>query len=156
MQKVLTLTVSLLIAYGAGFVGSVFTMDAIQTWYAGIVKPALNPPNWVFGPVWSLLYTLMAIAAYRVYEKRNTVYLSGKALNLYALQLAANALWSYAFFGLHNPLLALAVIVVLLLSIVLTGYLFYKVDRPAGYLFIPYILWVLFATYLNVSIVLLN
>jgi tryptophan-rich sensory protein len=71
------------------------TIRCKPTWYAGIVKPALNPPNWVFGPVWSLLYTLMAIAAYRVYEKRNTVYLSGKALNLYALQLAANALLAY-------------------------------------------------------------
>ena len=154
-KRALSLASSLILAYSAAFIGSLFTIGAIDTWYATLTKPQLNPPNWLFGPVWTVLYTLMAIAAWLVWEKRHHP-LAHKALFVYGAQLVFNTLWSIAFFGLHNPALGLFVIVMLWISIVMTGIQFYRINRLAGYLLIPYLVWVSFATHLNFSFVLLN
>ena len=137
----------------AGAIGSVFTFSAIPTWYATLAKPALSPPNWVFGPVWTTLYILMGVAAYLVWASRKK---SQKALQLFGLQLALNAVWSVIFFGMQNLALAFAEIVFLWFAIALTIREFYKIDRRAAYLMVPYLLWVTFAGFLNYSIWMLN
>lgn len=140
-----------------GFLGSLSTMPAIPTWYATLAKPTLQPPNWIFGPVWTTLYLFMGIASYRVFMKRVQVpKLSRKALMVYGVHLIFNFLWSFAFFGLQSPLYGLVIIVPLLMLIVTTAILFRRIDSLSGILFLPYIAWVSFATYLNLSIFLLN
>jgi len=140
----------------AGVIGSVFTSSSIPTWYSTLEKPALNPPSWVFGPVWTTLFVLMGIAAYLIYEhgfKKKNV---RRALAFFALQLVLNTLWSILFFGLQNPGLALVEIAILWLSIMTCIVLFYNIHKMAAYLLIPYILWVSFASYLNYALWILN
>lgn len=156
MRRFITLSISLALAYSAAFIGTFFTMDAVAAWYPTLTKPDLSPPNWIFGPVWTILYACMAIAAWLVYEKRNKAREANHLLIVYGAHLVINALWSIAFFGLQNPTLALVVIVVLWLCIAYVAVGFYRVQRTAGILFVPYLAWVSFATYLNLSIVLLN
>lgn len=155
-RKILSLIVSLVLAYSTALIGSLFTAGAIATWYATLIKPELSPPNWLFAPVWTILYALMAVVAWRIYEKRKSNWHAHFLLWVYTVHLAVNAFWSIAFFGLHSPTLALAIIAVLWVLIAYLLVQFYRMDRLAGYLFVPYLLWVSFATYLNVSIVLLN
>ena len=146
----------------AGLFGSLFTAPEIPTWYATLAKPALNPPGWIFGPVWTLLYALMGIAAYIVWEQYAKTKVKKRkkaiafALWIFAAQLALNTTWSIVFFGLHNPAWAFADLVAMWLLILATIYLFRPIAKPAAYLLIPYILWVTFAGYLNFSIWLLN
>ena len=154
MSNIVALGISLLLAYAAGFLGSLATASAIDMWYATLVKPELSPPNWIFAPVWSVLYALMAIAAWRVYRAQNSRKV--RALLTYGVHLVVNALWSSAFFGLQSPALGFAVILILLALILATARQFYRIDRTAGVLFVPYILWVSFATYLNFAIMRLN
>lgn len=161
----------LIIAVGiselAGIIGSFFTISAIPTWYAELMKPALNPPAWVFGPVWTTLYALMGIAVFLVYIKDEKTVLSeveGRrlkrkkrvALTLFGVQLFLNAIWSIIFFGFQSPDWALVDIVALWLAIVWTIIVFYKISKPAAYLLVPYLFWVSFASYLNYSIWILN
>jgi translocator protein len=125
-------------------------------WYATLTKPALSPPNWIFGPVWMTLYALMGIAVFLVWAKggdRKDVHV---ALLVFGIQLILNALWSIIFFGLHSPGWAFADIVILWFAIVWTMTLFYKISKPATWLLVPYILWVSFANYLNYSLWILN
>ncbi|MEN9557864.1 MAG: hypothetical protein RL141_233 [Candidatus Parcubacteria bacterium] len=139
-----------------GVMGSLFTFRVIPDWYGTLQKPVLNPPSWIFGPVWTTLYALMGISAFLIYQKgwkRKDVKF---ALVVFGAQLFLNAMWSILFFGLHNPLAALIEIFILWLAILCTIIHFYKVSRLAAYLLIPYILWVSFAVYLNGSIVWLN
>ncbi len=138
----------------AGIIGSVFTISSIPTWYAGLVKPSFSPPNWLFGPVWILLYTLMGIAAYWIYTSKNK--LKNSALIVFGVQLALNAIWSIVFFGLHSPLLGLIVIALLWISIAWTMVKFYAIDKLASYVLVPYLVWVSFASVLNYSIFVLN
>ncbi len=150
------LAVAIIVTQLAGIIGSLFTFSAIPTWYATLTKPALNPPSWVFGPVWTTLYVLMGVSAFLIWQKgwqRKDVKV---ALSVYGIQLILNALWSIVFFGMQSPGLALVNIALLFISIVLTMVLFYKLSRPAMYLLIPYILWVSFASYLNYAIYALN
>ena len=145
------------IALLAGNIGSLFTMPAIPGWYADLVKPLLNPPSWVFGPVWTLLYILMGIAAFRVFIHRTkSPRIATKALLLYGVHLVVNTSWSVVFFGGQNPEGAVGVIILLWLMIVLMTLMFMRVDRLAALLMLPYLVWVTFATYLNVAIALLN
>ena len=156
MRKVLGILVFILVCELAGIVGSFFTRPSIPGWYAGLVKPSFNPPNWIFGPVWTTLYVLMGLAAYLVYEKglrRNDV---RKALAVFGGQLVLNALWSIVFFGAHQILGAAVLIVVLWAMILATILLFSRISKAAAYLLIPYILWVSFATVLNISLYVLN
>lgn len=156
MKNTIKLATSIIVCELAGIIGSLFTFSAIPTWYATLAKPALNPPAWVFGPVWTTLYALMGIAAFIVWKKgldRSDV---RKALSVFGFQLILNALWSIIFFSLQSPGWALVNIAVLWISIVCTMVLFYKISRPAMWLLAPYILWVSFASYLNYSIWILN
>lgn len=140
----------------AGIVGLVFTVSAIPNWYAGLVKPSLNPPAWIFGPVWTVLYALMGIAAYLVWKngwQRKDV---RTALGVFGAQLLLNAIWSIIFFGFKGPGWALVDIVLLWLAIIWTISIFYKISRPAAYLLLPYLFWVSFASYLNYAIWVLN
>jgi tryptophan-rich sensory protein len=140
----------------AGAIGSFFTFPSIQGWYSTLNKPSFNPPNWVFGPVWTLLYILMGIAAYLVYEKGFNQKKVRIALASFDVQLLLNVLWSFLFFGLHSPVYGLLCIIALWFSIALTMAKFYEISRTAGLLFVPYILWVSFASILNLSIWMLN
>jgi len=152
----LKLVVAVVVTQLAGIIGSLFTFSAIPTWYATLTKPELNPPSWIFGPVWTTLYLLMGVSAFLIWQKgwaRKDVKI---ALSVYGVQLVLNALWSIVFFGMQNPGLALVNIALLFVSIVATMVLFYKISRPAMYLLIPYILWVSFASYLNYAIYALN
>jgi len=153
MKKYAALIVSILIAYAVAFLGSLVTTPSIANWYATLNKPSFNPPNYLFGPVWTLLFTLMAISAYLVWRKQKKI---TAELKIYGVQLGLNFLWSYLFFGLQRPGLALFEILLLWIFIALTITKFYKVDKLAAYLLIPYILWVSFAVFLNYSIVTLN
>lgn len=150
------LIIAIAISEVAGIIGSVFTVSAIPTWYAGLVKPALNPPSWIFGPVWTTLYALMGIAAWLVWKagwERKEVRM---ALGVFGIQLFLNIIWSIIFFGLHSPAWALVDIALLWLAIVWTMIIFYKISKPASYLLAPYLLWVSFALHLNYSIWVLN
>jgi tryptophan-rich sensory protein len=152
-MNITKLIVSIAIPLIAGFVGSLFTTKSIPNWYETIQKPAFNPPNWIFGPVWTILFIMMGIALYLVWT-------SGKANNsalwIFGIQLGLNALWSILFFGLHSPLWAFVDIIVLWFAILATIISFYSVSATASYLLIPYILWVSFATILNWKIMVLN
>lgn len=140
-----------------GYFSGIVTQSSITTWYPTIEKPSFNPPNWIFAPVWTALYIMMGIGAGLVWNlidsKREEV---RSALIFFAIQLALNSLWSFLFFGLMNPLLALLEIIVLWLMIYETFIKFNKLNKIAGYMFIPYILWVSFAMILNGSIWWLN
>jgi translocator protein len=152
MKNVLVLLACLAVCFAAAAIGSAFTIKSIPTWYAALAKPPLNPPNWIFGPVWSLLYTAMAVAVFLVikngFKGDGVTY----AAVLFGAQLVLNALWSVVFFGKQNPLIALIIIIVLWVAILLTIIAFYRVSKPAAYIMIPYILWVSFASYLNAGV----
>jgi len=154
-KTILGVIISILIAQMAGAIGSVFTAPSIQTWYAYLEKPFFSPPNWLFAPAWITLYTLMGIAAFFVWQKRGEIG-AKSALWLYLVQLVFNALWSVIFFGLKNPALAFFEILILWVLILTVTLKFYKIRKAAGILFIPYILWVTFATILNFAIWQLN
>ncbi len=156
MRKTISLIVSFALAYSAALIGSFFTVGGIATWYGSLTKPELNPPNWLFGPVWTILYALMAVAAWRIYERRRHEKKAWPLLVIYGGHLAVNAFWSVAFFAMHNITLAFMVILVLWLMIAYLMAGFYRIDRAAGLLLVPYLAWVSFAAYLNLSILLLN
>lgn len=139
-----------------GILSTPFTISAISTWYVFLNKPFFSPPNWVFGPVWTLLYFLMGISAFLIWRKGLKNKKVKRALVYFLIQLSFNFLWSFLFFGLHSPILGLIDIIAMLISIILTIRAFYKISKLAAYLLIPYLLWVSFATVLNISIVLLN
>jgi tryptophan-rich sensory protein len=149
------LIASLALCFLAAYLGSIATMPAISTWYALLNKPFFNPPNWIFGPVWTLLYFLMAVSAWLIWQEEwdNDIRL---ALSLFAAQLALNVLWSFLFFNLGSPLLGFVEILFLWLAIFLTVRAFFKISSTAGWLMVPYILWVTFAAVLNLAIVLMN
>ncbi len=142
-------------SFGAAALGGFATASSVKTWYPTLVKPAWNPPAWVFSPVWTLLFILMSVAAWRVWRRRDQAG-AGAALRLFFVQLGLNALWSVLFFGLRRPDLALAEIVVLWLCLAQLQRAFSRVDRVAGWLWAPYLAWVTFASGLNAAIVVLN
>ncbi len=138
------------------FLGNAVTMPQIATWYPTLVKPPFNPPNWLFGPVWTLLFALMAVSVYRILRLPAGTPGKAGALTAYHVQLGLNLLWSCVFFGLNSPLGGIFVIVPFLAMILVTIALFRPLDRPAANLQLPYVAWVSFATLLNVSIWWLN
>ena len=150
-RQVLGLVVLLVLCFGASGVGGVVTYPQIENWYAGLAKPTWNPPNWVFGPVWSVLYLCMAIAAWSVWRQKGVAGARGP-LALFGVQLALNTLWSCLFFGLHSPGLAFAEVILLWMAIAATTVAFWRRSIPAGLLFTPYLAWVSFAGVLNFTI----
>lgn len=152
INNALKLIIAIVVSELAGIIGSVFTAPAIPAWYAGLVKPALNPPAWVFAPVWTTLFLLMGIAAFFIWRQgleRGEVKI---ALGIFIIQLMLNTLWSIIFFGLKNPGAAFAELTLLWLAILATIITFAKISKLAAWLLVPYILWVSFAGYLNFSI----
>ncbi len=156
MHTTVKLIIAIVVSELAGIIGSVFTAPSIAGWYATLVKPILNPPAWVFGPVWTTLFALMGIAAFLVWKKGLDRRDEKIALGIFLGQLVLNTLWSIIFFGLHSPVGALIEIVFLWLAILATIIAFAKISKPAAWLLVPYILWVSFAAYLNYSIWMLN
>lgn len=148
--------ISLLITLAIGVVASLFTTPQIPGWYAGLQKPAFNPPNWLFAPVWTTLYIMIAIAAYLVWKQRDNSPAYRKAKQIYCWQLLLNFSWSIIFFGLHQVLIALVVIILLWLSIIANMIVFKRFSKTACWLLLPYLLWVSFAALLNFSIYVLN
>ena len=136
-------------------IGGAITATSVDTWYQALEKPPFNPPDWVFAPVWTALYILMGIAAWRVWRLRSFE-VTGKAFAVFAVQLGLNLAWSFLFFGLQRIDLALAEIVLLLCAIITNTIMFWRIDRLAGLLFVPYAAWVTYATVLNASLWLLN
>ena len=146
----------IILCQATAFLGSMITRPAIGGWYAELAKPSFNPPDWVFAPVWTILYILMGISFGIIWQKgfdRKTV---RTAMYLFLMQLAFNLLWSIIFFGLHQPLLAFIEIILLWLLILLTIIKFIRISRPAGIILIPYIIWVSFAGVLNCFLWTLN
>ena len=157
MSKYLRIIYCVAICLVVGYLSSITTQSSINTWYPTLIKPSFNPPNWLFAPVWTLLFIMMGIAAGMIWNQlENQRELVKKALLFFTVQLLLNALWSYLFFGLNNVLLALIEIILLWLVIYETFYIFKKIDKKAAYLFIPYLIWVGFAAVLNGSIYYLN
>lgn len=146
---------SLLICAFASFVGYLLTNESVQTWYPTLNKPILNPPSWVFGPVWTLLYIMIGLALYLVRVTPNS-YNKKTAITFFFIQLALNILWSFSFFMLQSPMLGLINIFILWVCIIITVYSFFAISNIAGWLLVPYLLWVTFASYLNLSIWLNN
>lgn len=150
--RLLGLLFSICVCFAAAATGSMFTYPEIEGWYAALRKPSWNPPNWVFGPVWSALYLMMALAAWLVWRRKGLTKDTRPALALFALQLVLNALWSILFFGRHNPGAAFIEIILLWSAILATLLLFRRTSTAASLLMLPYLLWVTFAAVLNFTI----
>jgi translocator protein len=155
LSKWISWIVFVTLCFGAAALGGWFTGSSVKTWYPGLLKPAGTPPSWVFGPVWSVLYLLMATAAWLVWQERH-VHDVRLALGLFFGQLVLNAAWSFLFFGLQRPGLALLEILILLLAIGLTVVSFSAHSRYAFWVMMPYLGWVAYATYLNFGLWRLN
>ncbi len=149
MRGWLGLVVFLVLVAAAAVLGAMAMPDA---WYASLQKPSFNPPAWIFGPAWTLLYILMAVAAWRVFRVAGW----GPAIGLWLIQLAVNASWSPLFFGMHRIDLALLTIIALDILVIATIAVFFRKDRIAGWLMLPYLAWIAFATTLNAAIWQLN
>lgn len=155
MKKFLQLILAIAVCQLAGGIGSLFTYPQIENWYQGIEKSSLNPPNWVFGPVWMTLFTLMGISLWLIWQKKENKNFK-LALIFFACQLVLNSLWSVLFFGYALVLIAFIEMIVLWILILLTAIYCYKINKISGLLFIPYLLWVGFASYLTYAVWILN
>ncbi|MBL0106878.1 MAG: tryptophan-rich sensory protein [Ignavibacteria bacterium] len=156
MSNILKLILSLVICQLAGFIGAIFTMDSIPTWYAALNKPSFNPPNNVFGPVWTILYVMMGISMFLIWKEGLKNKDVKNAFIFFIIQLILNFLWSVVFFGAHSVLGGLIIIVLLWLAVLYCIISFRKISRVASILLIPYLLWITFATLLNYYILILN
>jgi tryptophan-rich sensory protein len=151
--EVLMLALFLGICLGVGAVGGFFTSSSVKTWFPTLCKPSWNPPSWLFAPVWTTLYIMMAIAGWAVWRDGRFMSVAG---GLYVLQLILNFAWSWLFFGLKRPDLALIEVIMLWASILATLTAFWQINPLAGWLFVPYLAWVTFASFLNHAIWKLN
>lgn len=156
MSNTSKLILSVVATVGIGSLGGLFTVSEIQHWYAGLTKPSWNPPNWIFGPVWTTLYLLMGIAVYRVWRNTTNGPLVKSALALFIVQFVLNFFWSIIFFRYHQLQGAFIELLVMWVAIFLTIIAFSKVDKLAAWLLVPYISWVSFAGMLNYTIWRLN
>ncbi|HVA96650.1 MAG TPA: TspO/MBR family protein [Candidatus Acidoferrales bacterium] len=152
-MSVKKLLISLVICLAVAYAGSAVTIPSIMTWYATLHKPFFTPPNYIFGPVWTLLYLMMALALAKIWssQKKNK-----QALQFFFIQLGLNFVWSLVFFGLHVPFIAFTFILLLWAAIFITAKLFLPISRAAAYLLIPYLMWVSYAAILNLAIVIMN
>lgn len=156
MKNIIKLLISIIICQAAGIIGSFFTRPNIPTWYATLKKPGIAPPNWVFAPVWTILFLLMAIALYLIWRQGLNNPSVRTAFMVFILQLIINILWSVIFFYFMFPLGGFVVIIALWLLILVTVIHFYNISRVAGILLLPYLLWVSFASVLNFMLWRLN
>jgi translocator protein len=161
LKSALVLIAFVAISFAVAAFGSVSTIDNVDGWYADAAKASWNPPNWIFGPVWTLLYTLMSVAAWLVWRERSRVNVR-PALAMYVIQLVLNAIWTPLFFGAYPFIgapalwIALAVIIAIDVTVLLTMLRFWPIRRAAAWLLVPYWAWVLFATTLNAALAILN
>ncbi|SEL61760.1 TspO and MBR related proteins [Aquimarina amphilecti] len=155
-KKILRIGIAVLLCLLIGFLSSIATQTSISTWYVGLQKPSFTPPNWLFAPVWTILYIMMGIAAGIVWSKGFYHKWVKTALYHFGFQLLLNAAWSIFFFGLRDPLIALVDILALFILLLFTIKWFKVVNSTAAYLLIPYLIWVAFATALNFAIWQLN
>lgn len=144
------------VCQAAGLIGVVTTPTADSDWFRALAKPFFNPPSWLFAPVWTTLYTLMGIAAFRVWRKGSGRPVVRIALALFVIQLVLNAAWTPVFFGAQSLLGGFVVLLTLVFVLLLTTGRFFRLDRASGWLLVPYLLWTLFALGLNLSFLLLN
>jgi len=149
VRRAVGLVVAVLLPLGVGVLGSLVTVGAVRDWYPTLVRPSFAPPSWVFGPVWTALYMMMGVASWLVWRRGLARPEVRSALTIYAVQLAFNLAWSWLFFGLRQPLLALIEIVVLLVLIGWCTLRFAAVSPAAAALLVPYLAWVAFASALN-------
>ncbi len=149
------LLLSIFICVGIGSLSGFFTGGEIDTWYALQNKPDINPPNWLFAPVWTFLYILMGLSLYFFWNQKS-IHKKTNGFIFFFIQLALNFIWSLLFFKLHSPLSAFIDIIFLILTIAVTMYFFFRVSSKSSFLLIPYLVWVCFATYLNFMIMTLN
>ncbi len=156
MNKLIKLLFAVIVCEGIGILGSLFTISQILTWYQGLNKPFFSPPNWVFGPVWTMLYGLMGISIFLIFEAKIKKRERNNLLLLFSLQLLLNFLWSVIFFGMHLSAVAFIEIIFLWTTILILIIKFYKYSKLSSYLLIPYLFWVSFASLLNISVALLN
>ncbi|KLT65686.1 TspO/MBR family protein [Pedobacter sp. BMA] len=154
--KPLAFIINIAIPLAIGALGGWATAQSVKTWYPTLNKPSFNPPNWLFAPVWTSLYILIGIAAYLVWTERSKIAHFPRTVAIYFIQLILNLAWSFIFFYLHEVGFALAEILLLLIVIVVNGLMFFKINKWAGLIFIPYLLWVSFATFLTYNIFILN
>lgn len=156
MRKWATALAFVLVCELVGILGALTTQTGTSDWYRALAKPSFQPPSWVFGPAWTLLYALMGIAAWRIWRRGMDQALVRRALGVFLVQLVLNAAWSPVFFGAHEIGLALAILAALWLALVGTIRAFGLLDRPAAWLLAPYLAWVTFALVLNAAILHLN
>ena len=152
VKGIIAIAIPLLVGGASGF----FTVTGVESWYQTIQKPSWNPPNWVFGPVWTTLYIMMGIALFLVWKEDTSQELKKIAIALFSVQLILNFFWSFIFFNLQQPGWALVEIIAMWFFILLTIFAFAQVNKTAAWLLVPYISWVSFATILNYSIWQLN
>ncbi|HVT00608.1 MAG TPA: TspO/MBR family protein [Patescibacteria group bacterium] len=155
-NKIVKFIISLALPFIAGGIGARITYGSISSWYQYLNKPVFSPPNNLFGIVWTVLYILMGVSFYLVWISKAAKYKKEGAVRIYIIQLVLNCLWSLIFFGLHSPLLAFVELIFLWVSIFLTIRSFYLVNKKATLLLYPYLFWVTFAAFLNLSIIILN
>jgi len=152
-NKYLTFILFFIITFSASLIGGLATISFKEPWYSTLIKPSFNPPDWVFGPVWTILYLMMTIAIWLYWHSKNkdmnTVY-------IYFIHLVFNSAWSIVFFVYHNIFLALIVLLILISLILVLIVRFRRVKKMSSYLMVPYLLWTIFALILNVSILILN
>lgn len=156
MNKKVKLVSSIILCELVAIIGSAVTLPSIKTWYITLNKPEFNPPNWIFGPVWTVLFLLMGISLYLIWSNGTKTKKVREALYYFSAQLLLNFLWSLFFFGMHNPLLAFFDIILLWFAILFTILKFQEISKLAAYLLYPYLFWVSFATLLNFAVVVLN
>jgi len=150
------LIISIALCLSIGFLGYFFTVSEISTWYATLNKSSFNPPNWIFAPVWTILYIFMGISLYLLWTAKKKEKDKDKAMNLFLVQLVLNFFWSVIFFGMHNPPAAMVEIVALWIFIFILIRQSLTISKTSAYLLYPYLAWVTFASLLNLFIVILN
>ena len=156
MKNPARLIFSIIICELVGIISIPFTLSAIPNWYQTLIRPPFSPPNWIFAPVWTILYFMMGVSLYIIWQKGAKNKKVKTALIYFYIQLFLNFLWSFLFFGLHSPILGLMDILALWIFIILSINQFSKINKTAAYILIPYLFWVSFASILNYSIVMLN
>ena len=156
VTSIARLIASIFICELAGIIGSYFTIPSVSGWYTTLMQPGFSPPNWAFAPIWSILFALMGIAAFLIWNKGLEQREIKLALQVFGAQLLLNLLWTILFFGLQSPRAALIEIISLWISILATIIAFYRISKPAAYLLIPYLFWVSFAVILNFAFWLIN
>ena len=151
-----SLLINLAIPLAFGIIGGLINQQSSDSWYAALNKPSFNPPSWVFGPVWTLLYIMMGISAYLVWQKRDQITHLPRTIAVYLIQLVLNLFWTFLFFYAHKIGAAAIEIIALFIVILINARVFYKIDKTAGLLFIPYAIWVSFASVLTYTIYSIN